>query len=64
SSSTFSSPEDVSISGTFVYRGPHDESDSPRTPKSRMGIREKKSYTSHEDNALNMVEVKARTCQR
>ncbi|PWA54782.1 protein kinase superfamily protein [Artemisia annua] len=59
SSSTFSSPEDGSISGTFVYRGPHDESDSPRTPKSRLGIQEKTSSASHEDSALNMAEAKA-----
>ncbi|GJT61638.1 kinase STE-STE20-YSK family protein [Tanacetum coccineum] len=58
-SSTFSSPEDGSISGTFVYRGPHDESDSPRTPKSRLGIQEKTSSASHEDSALNMAEAKA-----
>ncbi|XP_071691931.1 uncharacterized protein [Rutidosis leptorrhynchoides] len=59
SSSTFSSVEDASISGTFVYRGPHDESDSPRTQKSRLGIQEKTSSASHEDSALNLAEAKA-----
>ncbi|XP_071715702.1 uncharacterized protein [Rutidosis leptorrhynchoides] len=59
SSGTFSSVEDASISGTFVYRGPHDESDSPRTPKSRLGIQEKTSSASHEDSALNLAEAKA-----
>ncbi|KAL4589067.1 hypothetical protein LXL04_001969 [Taraxacum kok-saghyz] len=56
SSSTYSSLED---SGTFVYRGPHDDSDSPRTPKSRLGIQEKTSTASHEDSALNLAEAKA-----
>ncbi|KAI3789597.1 hypothetical protein L2E82_02397 [Cichorium intybus] len=59
SSSTFSSLEDASISGTFVYRGPHDDLDSPRTPKSRLGIQEKTSTASHEDSALNLAEAKA-----
>ncbi|KAJ0744322.1 putative protein kinase STE-STE20-YSK family [Helianthus annuus] len=59
SSSTFSSLEDASISGTFVYRGQHDDSDSPRTPKSRLGIQEKTSTASHEDSALNLAEAKA-----
>nr|KAJ0203757.1 hypothetical protein LSAT_V11C500275130 [Lactuca sativa] len=59
SSSTFSSFEDASISGTFVYRGPHDDFDSPRTPKSRLGIQEKTSTASHEDSALNLAEAKA-----
>ncbi|XP_076882503.1 uncharacterized protein LOC143530984 [Bidens hawaiensis] len=58
SSSTFSSLEDASISGTFVYRGQHDDSDSPRT-QSRLGIQEKTSSASHEDSALNLVEEKA-----
>ncbi|KAK1416756.1 hypothetical protein QVD17_25872 [Tagetes erecta] len=59
SSSAFSSFEDASISGTFVYRGQHDDSDSPRTPKSRLGIQEKTSTASHEDSALNLAEAKA-----
>ncbi|KAK9078239.1 hypothetical protein SSX86_002296 [Deinandra increscens subsp. villosa] len=59
SGSTFSSFDDSSISGTFVYRGQHDDSDSPRAPKSRLGIQEKTSTASHEDSALNLAEAKA-----
>ncbi|KAI3803492.1 hypothetical protein L1987_31644 [Smallanthus sonchifolius] len=59
SNNTFSSLEDASISGTFVYRGQHDDSDSPRAPKSRLGIQEKTSTASHEDSALNLAEAKA-----
>ncbi|XP_076943789.1 uncharacterized protein LOC143614162 [Bidens hawaiensis] len=59
STSTFSSLEDASISGTFVYRGQHDDSDISRTPKSRLGIQEKTSSASHEDSALNLAEAKA-----
>ncbi|XP_024979373.1 serine/threonine-protein kinase svkA-like isoform X2 [Cynara cardunculus var. scolymus] len=58
-SSTFTSMEDASISGTFVYRGQHDDLDSPRTPKSRLGIQEKTSTASPEDSALNLAEAKA-----
>lgn len=57
SSSTFASSEDASISGTFVYRGQHDDSDSPRTPKSRLGIQERTSSASLEDSAINLAEV-------
>lgn len=59
SSSTFASSEDASISGTFVYRGQHDDSDSPRTPKSRLGIQERTSSASLEDSAINLAEAKA-----
>lgn len=59
SSSTFTSVEDASASGTVVYRGQYDESDSPRTPKSRLGIQEKTSSASPEDSALNLAEAKA-----
>ncbi|KAC9170978.1 hypothetical protein E3N88_46264 [Mikania micrantha] len=59
SSSTFSSFEDASISGTFVYRGQHEDSDSPRAPKSRLGIQEKTSTASQEDSASNLAEAKA-----
>ncbi|KAJ9537662.1 hypothetical protein OSB04_030395 [Centaurea solstitialis] len=59
SSSTVNSTEDASISGTFVYRGQHDDSDSPRTPKSRLGIQEKTSTATPEDSALNLAEAKA-----
>ncbi|XP_063949436.1 uncharacterized protein LOC108219898 isoform X3 [Daucus carota subsp. sativus] len=59
SRSTFASAEDASTSGTFVYRGPHDDLDLPRTPKSRLGIQEKTSSSSHEDSAKNLSEAKA-----
>ncbi|THG06000.1 hypothetical protein TEA_000258 [Camellia sinensis var. sinensis] len=58
SSSTYASFEDASTSGTFVYRGQHDDSDSPRTPKSRLGIVERSSSTS-EDSVMNLAEAKA-----
>ncbi|KAK1367105.1 putative serine/threonine-protein kinase svkA-like [Heracleum sosnowskyi] len=59
SSSTFASMEDASTSGTFVYRGQHDDLDSPRTPKSRLGIQERTSSASLEDSASNLAEAKA-----
>lgn len=49
--------DDVSTSGTVVVRGQHDESDTPRTPKSRLGIQEKTSSAPHEDSAANLAEV-------
>ncbi|KAF7139914.1 hypothetical protein RHSIM_Rhsim06G0201500 [Rhododendron simsii] len=58
SSSTYASFDDVSTSGTIVYRGQHEDSDSPRTPKSRLGILEKTSSVS-EDSAINLAEAKA-----
>ncbi|XP_057506761.1 uncharacterized protein LOC130789971 isoform X1 [Actinidia eriantha] len=58
SSSTYTSFDDVSTSGTVVYRGQHDDSDSPRTPKSRLGILERTSSVS-EDSAMNLAEAKA-----
>ncbi|KAG5546198.1 hypothetical protein RHGRI_018395 [Rhododendron griersonianum] len=58
SSSTYTSFDDVSTSGTIVYRGQHEDSDSPRTPKSRLGILEKTSSVS-EDSAMNLAEAKA-----
>ncbi|XP_052179219.1 uncharacterized protein LOC127792656 isoform X2 [Diospyros lotus] len=57
SSSTFTSFEDASNSGTVVYRG-HDNSDSPRTPKSRLGIPERTSSAT-EDSAMNLAQAKA-----
>lgn len=51
--------DDVSTSGTVVVRGQHDESDTPRTPKSRLGIQEKTSSAPHEDSAANLAEAKA-----
>ncbi|XAR68315.1 Non-specific serine/threonine protein kinase [Bertholletia excelsa] len=58
SSSTYASLEDASTSGTVVYRGQLDDSDSPRTPKSRLGIPERSSSAS-EDSAMNLAEAKA-----
>ncbi|CAK9175233.1 unnamed protein product [Ilex paraguariensis] len=59
SSSTYASFEDASSSGTVVYRGQHDDSDSPRTPKSRLGIQERTSSASLEDSAITFAEAKA-----
>ncbi|XP_050218122.1 uncharacterized protein LOC126668930 isoform X2 [Mercurialis annua] len=59
SSSTLTSFEDASSSGTVVIRGQYDESDSPQTPKSRLGIQERTSSASLEDSALNLSEAKA-----
>ncbi|KAF9588197.1 hypothetical protein IFM89_008211 [Coptis chinensis] len=51
--------EDVSSSGTVVLRGQTDEPDTPRTPKSRLGIQEKSSSASLEDSETNLAEAKA-----
>lgn len=59
SSSTFISAEDASTSGTVVFRGQHDDSDSVRTPRSRLGIQERSSSASLEDSAVNLAEAKA-----
>ncbi|XP_062169892.1 uncharacterized protein LOC133875700 isoform X2 [Alnus glutinosa] len=59
SSSTYTSFEDSSTSGTVVFRGQHDDSDSPRTPKSRLGIQERTYTASFEDSATNLAEAKA-----
>ncbi|KAG6755260.1 hypothetical protein POTOM_041078 [Populus tomentosa] len=59
SSSSFASFEDASTSGTVVFYGQHDESDSPRTPKSRLGMQERTSRASREDSALNLAEARA-----
>ncbi|KAK9938040.1 hypothetical protein M0R45_014800 [Rubus argutus] len=58
-SSTYASYEDASSSGTVVFRGQYDDSDSPRTPKSRLGIQERTSSSSIEDSAMNLAEAKA-----
>ncbi|PON34146.1 Serine/threonine protein kinase [Parasponia andersonii] len=58
SSSTYASFEDASPSGTVVFRSPHDD-DSPRTPKSRLGIQERTSTASIEDSVKNLAEAKA-----
>lgn len=59
SSSTLASFEDASSSGTVVYRGRHDDPDSPRTPKSRLGNQERSSSASLEDSSANLAEAKA-----
>ncbi|XP_042491065.1 germinal center kinase 1-like isoform X2 [Macadamia integrifolia] len=59
STNKYSSFEDVSPSGTVVLRGQHDDSDTPRTPKSRLGFQEKSSSASLEDSATNLAEAKA-----
>lgn len=59
SSSTFASVEASSTSGTVVYRGQHDDSGSPRTPKSRLGNQERTSSASLEDSSMNLAEAKA-----
>ncbi|GLU15484.1 hypothetical protein SLE2022_319700 [Rubroshorea leprosula] len=57
SSSQCASVEDASTSGTVVVRGQNDGSDSPRTPKSRLGNLERNSSASLEDSATNLAEV-------
>ncbi|XP_043689872.1 serine/threonine-protein kinase svkA-like [Telopea speciosissima] len=59
SSNKYSSFEDLSPSGTIVLHGQHDDSDTPRTPKSRLGFQEKSSSASLEDSATNLAEAKA-----
>ncbi|PIN00885.1 Serine/threonine protein kinase [Handroanthus impetiginosus] len=59
SSSTYASAEDASISGTVVYRGQNDDSDSPRTPKSRLGLQERSFSAALEDSEVNLAEAKA-----
>ncbi|XVF18797.1 hypothetical protein REPUB_Repub11eG0054200 [Reevesia pubescens] len=59
SSSGYASFEDASTSGTVVFRGQHDDPDSPRTPRSRLGIQERTSSASAEDSASNLAEAKA-----
>ncbi|CAH2053654.1 unnamed protein product, partial [Thlaspi arvense] len=57
SSGRYASFDDASTSGTVVVRG-HDDSGSPRTPKSRLGIQERTSSAS-EDSIANLAEAKA-----
>ncbi|KAK4744500.1 hypothetical protein SAY87_010812 [Trapa incisa] len=59
STGTYASFEDASTTGTVIFRGQQDEYDSPRTPKSRLGVQERSSSASHEDSALNLSEAKA-----
>ncbi|XP_014493865.1 germinal center kinase 1 isoform X2 [Vigna radiata var. radiata] len=59
SSSSYASFEDVSTSGTVVLRNQHDDSDSPQTPRSRLGLNNRNSNASFEDSATNLAEAKA-----
>ncbi|KAI4321849.1 hypothetical protein MLD38_035182 [Melastoma candidum] len=56
---TYASFEDASTTGTVVFRGQHDELDSPRTPKSGHGFQERTSSASLEDSAVNLAKAKA-----
>lgn len=58
SSSSYASFDD-STSGTVVLRSQHDDSDSPRTPRSRLGLHDRNSNASLEDSAANLAEAKA-----
>ncbi|CAH8382544.1 unnamed protein product [Eruca vesicaria subsp. sativa] len=58
STSRYTSFDDASTSGTVVVRGQNDDSGSPRTPKSRLGLQERSSSAS-EDSIANLVEAKA-----
>ncbi|GER43071.1 kinase family protein [Striga asiatica] len=59
SSRTLASTEDTSISGTVVYRGPSEDSGSPRTAKSRLGLQERTFSAVLEDSEANLAEAKA-----
>ncbi|GAB2230805.1 hypothetical protein Droror1_Dr00015099 [Drosera rotundifolia] len=59
SSSAYASYEDTSTTGTIVFRDQRDDSDSPQTPRSRLGFPEKSSNSSLEDSAANIAEAKA-----
>lgn len=58
SSSSYASFEDTSTTGTVVLRQ-LDDSDSPRTPRSRLGLHDRNSNSSLEDSAANLAEAKA-----
>ncbi|KAK6134579.1 hypothetical protein DH2020_031673 [Rehmannia glutinosa] len=57
SSNTVTSAEDASISGTVVYRGQHEDSGSPRTTKSRLGLQERTFSAALEDSEINLAET-------
>ncbi|KNA07931.1 hypothetical protein SOVF_167320, partial [Spinacia oleracea] len=59
SGSTYASFEDASTSGTIVVRGQRDDPESPRTPKSKLGMPERSSTSSFEDSATNLSEARA-----
>ncbi|TKY66485.1 Serine/threonine-protein kinase svkA [Spatholobus suberectus] len=50
---------DASTSGTVVLRSQHDDSDSPQTPRSRLGFNSRNLNASVEDSATNLAEAKA-----
>ncbi|KAK9674126.1 hypothetical protein RND81_12G212600 [Saponaria officinalis] len=58
SSSTYVSFEDKSTSGTLVVHGQRDETESPQSPKSTLGLEETR-FSSYEDSATNLAEAKA-----
>ncbi|KAH1127350.1 hypothetical protein AAZX31_06G221800 [Glycine max] len=58
SSSSYASFEDVSTSGTVVLRSQYNDSDSPQTPRSRLGLNSRNSNASLEDSATNLAEAK------
>ncbi|RDX78230.1 hypothetical protein CR513_41516, partial [Mucuna pruriens] len=55
SSSHYASFEDASTSGTAVLRSQHDDSDSPQTPRSRLGLNRRNLNASLEDSATNLL---------
>lgn len=57
SSGSYASFEDTSTSGTVVFRSQHDDSDSPQTPRTRLGLHDRNSNASLEDSAINLAEV-------
>ncbi|XP_010462183.1 PREDICTED: germinal center kinase 1-like [Camelina sativa] len=57
STSRYASFDDASTSGTVVVRGHNDDSGSPRTPRSRLGLQERSSSAS-EDSIANLAEAK------
>ncbi|RDX76654.1 Serine/threonine-protein kinase svkA, partial [Mucuna pruriens] len=59
SSSSYASFEDASTSGTVVLRSQHDDSDSPQTPRSRLGLNSRNLNASLEDSATNLAEARA-----
>ncbi|XP_057454008.1 uncharacterized protein LOC130745663 [Lotus japonicus] len=59
SSGSYASFEDTSTSGTVVFRSQHDDSDSPQTPRTRLGLHDRNSNASLEDSAINLAEAKA-----
>ncbi|KAG7649460.1 Protein kinase domain [Arabidopsis thaliana x Arabidopsis arenosa] len=56
-STRYTSFDDASTSGTVVVRGQNDDSGSPRTPRSRLGLQERSSSAS-EDSISNLAEAK------